>query len=42
MCIKETLSNILKKYSDNIISKNTVSIGAYGIEKMPEALKKSR
>ncbi len=42
MGIKKVLSTILKKSTDNITAKNTVSVLTGGVEDMPKTLKNSR
>lgn len=42
MSMKKILSDILKKSTDNITAKNTVSVLTGGVEDMPKSLKNSR
>lgn len=42
MNLKKSLSNALKKSSETAISTSIASLFGYGLEDMPESLKKTR
>lgn len=42
MNLKKSLANALKTTKETVVSKNTASFLCFGLEEMPESLKKTR